>query len=241
MAGTPAINRINVEILATNPSLVAARDAYIQRFANLLGTTAIDNYRYSDTSSGLGIWKYIGIVYAYSTDGVLTIATVTCSGMAHPPSGSNVVAVADPGPGTTYTWYLQTLPIITTSSDSRGGGGGSTPTLNNNIWVWNIPGNSPTAAADFTTAINKLQTDMVVSSYWNYYKYVDSVSGAWSVYAVGGPLSNTSNVPTPLCCIVTCSGTPNPPTYSLQPAVSIPSFTQTFTSIGAPLALGPSR
>jgi hypothetical protein len=41
--------------------------------------------------------------------------------------------------------------------------------------------------------------------------------------------------------VLTCSGSPNPPTGSSMPAVALPAFTQTFVTLHCPLQYGPGR
>ena len=199
------LNRINVVVPGSSSNAASERDVHISRLT-VMGISDWWNYRYVDTSP-LGIWGYYAFGYDY-VDGIVTVATVTCTGMAHPPSGSNLVAMPDPGPGTN-TWASTFAPFsISTSSGDGRGGGGTRPSQNNNLWTWPIPGNSPTVVADFTAAISKMTT-LITAGTVNYYKYVDSVSGAWSVYAVGLNVDQvgSTGLPTPICTMVTCSGT----------------------------------
>jgi hypothetical protein len=231
------LNRIDIVIPGSSSTAAAQRDQAVTRLIGL-GGIGFNFYHYSDINSGNGGWGYWAHGYGYA-DGVVTFATVTCTGMAVPPSGSDLVAMPDPGPGTLYTWS----PCGAALSIKTGGGvlgsgspGGSAPPQNNNYWVWNIAARSSTVVTDFTNAINKFAQ---LSNNFNYYKYVDSVSGAWAVYALTEQ-NNAAGGP-PFYFMVTCNGTPKPPTGSLAPAVALPAFTQSFTLISCPLMFGPKR
>lgn len=242
------INEISIVIPPSSSQAQVERDEAINKLTNLLGGG--DLYHYID-SSPLGMWAYLFIVYAY-VDGAVTVGTVSCSGVTHPPDGSNLLATVDPGVGI-FTWAtVGALPKIRLSSGS--GNGVSPPAGNNNYYVWNIPGNSPSAAADFTNAVTLIGDSLAGGIITNvishaYLKYVDSVSGAWQVSAVyfgAGSSEYAASSPVVLpnnniLYVVICSGNPHPPTGSLQPAVSIPSFAQSFTTITAPLSFGPQR
>jgi len=245
-----SINRLNVVIPPT--AAVSDRDETISKIALALGNPPADSWRYVD-SSPLGMWGYLWVTYVYNASGIFTVATVSCSGVAHPNSGSNTVPVADPGPGTAYTWTtVGAFPSIMTS----GMGGGSPPAGNNNYYVWNIPGNSPSAASDFTAAdeaIGAALGSQIISGVVvrRYYLYIDSVSGAWQfsgVYFGAGSLgfgsSSAANIlaANNIMYVITCSGTPHPPTGSLAPATILPTFTQTpYRTLGGPLNFGPMR
>lgn len=244
------LNRINISIPGSSATAAAQRDEAIARFVAVFGAN-YDLYHYGDTNSGMGTWIYYGIGYGFS-GGIMTVWTVLCTGMISPPSGSDIAAMADPGAGV-YPWTaMGSPPSIRTSG---GGGGGFVPAGNNNYYVWNIPGNSSTAVADFTAAVNAVSTALTgpgISSTVTskYFKYVDAVSGAWQVsFIVFGPgvgfwgtTSTDSVFPNNnILYVVTCAGTPHPPTGSQSPAVTIPAFTQTFTSISGRLNFGPMR
>lgn len=231
------LNRINITIPGSSATAAFQRDYTIGSLV-AIGITRFDLYRYIDTRSGNGAWGYYAYGYALIS-GIITIATVACKGMSNPPSGSNIAAMPDPGVGTTYAWTtVMGAPHNISTSDmgnAPGSSGSPAPQQNNYLWVWEIPAKSPTAPADFTAAVTKMTN--LTGANLTYYKYVDSVSGAWAVYAVG----LYGGAGTPLCTLVVCQGTPNPPTGSTVPAVSLPAFTQAFTLIGAPLAITPGR
>jgi hypothetical protein len=231
------INRIDIPISGTSSTAASQRDQALTILIGL-GNIGFDNYHYTDTNSGNGHWGYYAIGYGYA-NGDLTIVTVTCTGMTNPPSGSNRAASSDPGPGSLYTWApIGAPPVIKVGKMASGDHSSMAqlPSENSNFIVWQIAGNAPTAATDFTNAILKLAQ---IANNFNYYKYVDSVSGAWSVYAITE--QNNSAGGSPFYSMVTCHGTPKPPTGSVAPAVSIPAFTQSFTAISCPIMLRPSR
>jgi hypothetical protein len=241
------LNRINIVIPGNSSTAAAQRDNAITDLLTPTGMISVSSFwRYNDLNSGWGIWGYYSYHYGYSS-GIATIATVTCKGMAHPPSGSDTVGLADPGPGVLYTWSAVGWPHGL--STPMGSGGGSVPQGNNNYYVWNIPGNSSTAAADFTVAYNAVTAAMPIVASSKLLKYVDSVSGAWQVWfivfeagqALYGATSPNTLPNSNILYVVTCHGTPNPPTGSPIPAVTTPLFTQTFTTITAPLSFGPMR
>jgi hypothetical protein len=242
MAGS-GLNRISIVVPGSSSGAAAERDGHIHTFT-LLGISTWLTMRYLDTNSGLGAWGYYAVGYGI-TNGIVTVASVTCTGMATPPSGSNLVAMADPGVGTLYTWTAMGAPFgIRTSGD---GSGGSIPQGNNNYYVWNIPGNSTTAVAYFTEAISVVSGQMPPNITQHNYKYVDAVSGAWQVWAIwvapglATTAAATSVANSNILYIVTCSGTPHPPTGSSAPAVTLPAFTQTFVLLPAPVNFGPMR
>lgn len=238
------LNRIAITIPGSSSLAQAERDQAITQL-KAMGITLWDYYHYTDASP-LDCWGYYAIGVDY-TDGIMVVATVTCTGMAHPPSGSNLVAMADPGLGVLYPWASLGAPCsIRTSGDSRGG---TAPTQNSGYNVWTIPANSSTAATDFTAAIAAVNANLSSFVAAKYFKYVDSVSGAWQVsaiwfapgyswFAAGAAVASPNDN---IFYMVTCSGTPNPPTGSQQPAVTIPAFTQTFTTLTGPLSFGPMR
>jgi hypothetical protein len=246
MSGS-GLNRINIVIPASSSTAAAQRDESITKLIAVLGaTTQFDLYKYADTNSGLGIWGYYAIGYGY-VGGTVVIATVTCTGMWFPPSGSNLAATSDPGPGALYTWTAIGAPH---SISTPLGGGGSVPQGNNNYYVWNIPGNSTTAVADFTAAVTAVNSSVPGTTVRQGFKYVDSVSGAWQVWWIcfgAGSAEYAASSATILAnnnilYMVTCAGTPHPPTGSSQPAIALmPAFTQIFTTLSAPLSFGPQR
>jgi hypothetical protein len=229
-----SINRIAITIPGSSSSAAGQRDEEIARLQTI-GIT-FDFYRYQDVRSGLGMWGYYAYGYAF-VDGICTVATVTCTGMSNPPTGSDQVAASDPGPGTTFTWNGIGAPHRVMTSDGSNGGG-SAPSQNNNHWIWRIAANSGSAAADFTAAITEINARFSAANS-QYFKYVDAVSGAWAVYAIWTYFTTAANAPVRI--VLTCSGTPNPPTGSPQPAVALPAFTQTFVTLHCPLNYGPGR
>jgi hypothetical protein len=240
------INRININIPPWSSQAATSRDEAISKLVATY-TLVGDFYKWTDVNSGWGTWTYLFIGYGY-LDGIPTIATVICSGMTHPPSGSPILAAADPGVGSNTWSAVGTLPQIGISSGG-GGGWGSAPNQNSSGYVWNIPGNSSTAAADFTAAIAAVAAQMPNTNIFkNLFKYVDAISGAWQVSCVWfspgiAPVSGSaSNWPNSnMMYVVTCSGSPNPPSGSGIQPVTMPSFTQTFTTITGPLSFGPMR
>jgi hypothetical protein len=244
-----SINRIAITIPGSSSSAAGQRDEEIGRLAGL-GIT-FDFYRYQDTRSGLGMWGYYAYGYAFNS-GICTVATVTCAGMATPPTGSDQVAMADPGPGATYTWNGIGAPqSIMTEDDSNAAAApgqnsyssasnraAGVPPQDNNYWTWRIAANSGSAPADFTAAITEINARFSAANS-QYFKYVDAVSGAWAVYAVWTYFATNANAPVRI--VLTCSGSPNPPTGSSLPAVAMPAFTQTFVTLHCPLSYGPGR
>lgn len=248
-----AMNRINIVV----PSNFAAqqvinmRDEYISKLLASIGQPG-DLFHYVDNSP-LGMWSYFFSTFGF-IDGIYTVASVSCSGVTTPPDGSYLAAVADPGVGTSYSslWVpVGALPSIVTSADSKGI---SPPAGNNNFYVWRIPANSPAAATDFTTAVTAIGDALAGGIVTNvishlYLKYVDSISGAWQVNALyfgAGSAEYAATTPAVIPnnniqYVVTCAGTPHPPAGSSFPAVTIPSFAQSFTTITAPLSFGPQR
>lgn len=246
------INRISIVVPSgSSAQLALVRDEKISKLSLSLGEPPGDLWHYVDNSP-LGMWAYQYETFVFS-NGILTVGTVSCSGMAHPPSGSNLLAVADPGAGSNTWTVVGALPIIRTSGDQ---GSVSPPAGNNNYYVWPVSGNSPTVVADFTAAVGAIAAALAGPINGNfvavrYFKYVDSVSGAWQFSAAffgpGATVSgNTGSVtvsPTSnILYAVTCAGTPNPPAGSSSPAVACPSFAQTpIVTIGSPLNFGPQR
>ena len=242
------LNRIDVVVPPWSAQAAATRDEAVNKLLNTLGVGG-DLYQYHDVNSGWGTWAYYFICYAF-VDGITTVGTVFCSGMTNPPTGSNILAAADPGVGSFPWGAVGTLPVVTTSSWEGGGRGtGSVPAQNASGYVWRIPGSSSTAAADFTAAIAAIAAQMPNTNIFkNLFKYVDSVSGAWSVYCVffspgmalpSGAAANWPN--STMMYTIACSGSPHPPSGSGIPAVSIPGFAETFVTITAPLNFGPTR
>jgi hypothetical protein len=238
------LNRIAVTIPANSEFAAIERDAAITNLT-AMGITNWQHYHYSDTSP-LGLWEYFAFGTLLSSNGIVTVATVTCSGAAHPPSGSNITANPDPGIGSVYVWAVLGYPFRLSTS-GVGGGGGTAPAQNSNGYVWNIAGNSSAAAADFTAAIAAVNANMPSFIINHFFKYVDSVSGAWQVSAVwfapgtSNPAATVAIPNSTVMYMVICSGSPNPPLGSQAPAVALPAFTQTFVTLTAPLSFGPMR
>lgn len=227
-------NRISINIPGSSATAAAERDEAITKLKAL--GIVFDLYHYSDINSGNGIWGYYAVAYDY-VDGLYSIAAVTCTGMTHPPSGSDLVAMPDPGPGA-FVWASLGAPFSVKMS-----GDGSDdiviPPQNPNYWVWPIAANAPTVVTDWNNAIQKCSQ---VANNFNYYKYVDATSGAWAVYAITEE-NNAAGGP-PIFLMVTCAGTPHPPTGSMAPAVPMPAFTVpagSFIPISCPLIFGPKR
>jgi hypothetical protein len=250
---SPGMGRINIVVPGSSATAATERDLQIGTLAAITGFSNTSKWRYIDSASGLGMWGYYAILYGYS-NGALTVGTVTCTGMAHPPSGSDLIAMPDPGPGTTYTWSPIGAPFSISTSSDRGGGGGAAPNQNSGYNVWRIAGNASNAPADFTAAVAAVTTVLtgLVPAAPHYFKFIDGVSGIWQVsaiwfapgYAWYNPSSSNVNLTAPnsnIFYVVTCSGTANPPTGSSQPPLLVPSFTQTFTALTSPLNFGPQR
>jgi hypothetical protein len=233
----PGLNRIDVRVAGSSAQVLADRDKMIsQAMAGFPG--AWDYYHYTDTRSGLGTWAYQAIGFSIVA-GVATVATVSCSGMAIPPTGSNLAAKPDPGVGTTFAWTPVGAPLtIRTSADAQAGG--SPPSQNNYLWVWKVSPNSLYPLIDFASGINSLAPLVGGATRVSCWRYIDSISGAWSVYAIGSTIPSTPGE-TPMFIMVTCSGTPNPPSGSQYPAVAYPPFPQAFTDLFCPFNFGPSR
>lgn len=242
------LNRISVVVPGNSASAAAERDGWVAVFTAILGTpSAVVLERYNDTASGFASWGYYGKLFGLA-GGEPMVCTVSCTGITHPPLGANIQFVVDPGPGTTYVWNpVGAVPSLMTSAGN--GGGISPPAGNNNYYVWNIPGISPTAPADFTAAVTAVNNAVPGTTVRQGFKYVDSISGAWQVWWIcfgAGSAEYAASAATILAnnnilYMVTSSGTPHPPTGSSQPAVALPAFTQIFTSIDAPLSFGPQR
>jgi hypothetical protein len=244
MAAVGGINRLDIVIpLSASAQLATVRDECISKVSLALGSPPGDLWRYVDNSPVLA-WGYQYETFVYNTNGILTVATVSLSGITHPPDGSDLLAVADPGVGTNTWTSVGGLPIIRTSNGN--GGGGSLPAQNSGYNVWRIAGNSPTVVADFTAAITAVNASLSPFTTVKYFKYVDSVSAAWQVSALWFSPGFTGivqgNYPNDnIFYIVTCSGCLHPQVGSAQPAVALPAFTQTFTSLSAPLNFSPQR
>lgn len=247
MSAASGLNRISINVPGSSGTALADRDAMITQMKTAYPGTW-NFYHYGDLASGNENWLYVAVGLSISTQGVATVCTVTCGGVGLPPSGSNLVAMNDPGFGSTFTWTAVGAPFGLSAS-SPGGGGVSPPAGNNNYYVWRIAGNSSTAVADFTAAVTAVNSGVPGNTVRQGFKYVDSVSGAWQVWwiAYGAGSSEFAATASTILAnnnilyMVTCAGTPHPPTGSPQPAVSMPAFTQTFTTLSAPLSFGPQR
>jgi hypothetical protein len=241
------VNRIDIVVPGGSVNAGPQRDLHIQQFM-AMGLTNGTFLRYTDINSGWGTWWYYAVMMGTSNHvNVVTIGTVLCTGMLAPPSGSNIDPTGDPtlaGPFSTL-WSPVGAPISLSTPGISGGG--QVPAQNSSGYLWRIPGNSTTAAADFTAAIAAINGSMPGTVVNRFFKYVDSVSGAWQVSALwfapgqANPAGTVSVQNSTIMYVVTCSGTPRPPSGSSIPAVSIPGFAQTFVNITAPLSFGPTR
>lgn len=225
------VSKINVTVPGTSPT--AGADFTIQ--ANLLQAqfpmppANIAYLHYSD-SSPAGHWAYYVVLYS-SNGGNTSVVMLSMTGTAHPASGSGKAAAADPGLAG-YTSIGAPLTISVGDSISDGGSkenplGGAAPIR----WI-HVPGNSTTLAADMVSMQAMVANDIGRFGSPTYYKYVDKVTGAWVYYDIypyvigAGAASPPSPAPwewpAMAYTIITCSGTPNPPTGSPHPAVPDP-------------------
>jgi hypothetical protein len=242
-----SVNRIDVVVPGTSANAGAQRDIHVQQFLNM-GLTNPVFLKYNDINSGWGTWWYYIVLMGTSSHvNVVTVATVTCTGMLVPPSGSNIQAASDPTTAGPFADLYADCGAPIALSIPVVGGSGQAPAQNSSGYVLRIPSSSSTAAADFTSGISKLGLNMPATITPFLYKYVDSVSGAWQVScvwwapAISNPAGTVSVPSSNIMAVVTCSGTPHPPTGSGIPGIAIPGFAQTFVTITAPLNFGPMR